>query len=113
MPGFAATISPADLIQGGRSNLTYSVSDGARRFIVRRPPLGHVLSTAHDMSREYTVLSALAPTSVPVPRTVALCSDEVVIGAPFYVMDFVDGAIYRTAASAAALGGERIDRARR
>ena len=109
VPGFVTGDLTVELIQGGRSNLTYSVSDSARRFIVRRPPLGHVLSTAHDMSREYTVLTALAPTSVPVPRTVALCSDEAVIGASFYVMDFVDGAIYRTAASAAALGGERVN----
>ncbi len=96
------------LIQGGRSNLTYTVSDGERTFIVRRPPLGHVLSTAHDMGREFTVLSALAPTAVPVPKTIALCESADVIGAPFYAMEFVDGAIYRTGAQAAAIGPERI-----
>src|SRR6266545_3055359 len=61
----------------------------------RRPPLGHVLATAHDMRREYTVLTALAPTPVPVPRTLAYCDDPDVIGAPFYLMEKVPGVIYR------------------
>ena len=108
VPGFVSGDLSAYLIQGGRSNLTYSVTDGSQTFIVRRPPLGHVLSTAHDMGREYTVLSALAATDVPVPRTIAMCDSPDVIGAPFYVMEFVDGAIYRTAAEAAALGPSRI-----
>ena len=74
------------LIAGGRSNLTYEVSDGTRNWVVRRPPLGHVLATAHDMGREYRVITALRDTSVPVPLTYALCADPDVIGAPFYVM---------------------------
>ncbi|WP_017974441.1 phosphotransferase family protein [Actinopolyspora halophila] len=86
----------AELIQGGRSNLTYRVTDGNGSWVLRRPPLGHVLATAHDMSREYRVMSALADTAVPVPRTHLLCADENVLGAPFYVMDFVEGQVYRS-----------------
>ncbi len=85
------------LIAGGRSNLTYEVSDGTRNWVVRRPPLGHVLATAHDMEREYRVITALRDTSVPVPLTYALCADPGVLGAPFYVMSKVDGIPYRTA----------------
>src|SRR5262245_57591548 len=71
----------AELAPGGRSNLTYILNG---RYVVRRPPLGHVLATAHDMSREYRVISALAPTAVPVPETILLCEDDSVLGAPFY-----------------------------
>jgi aminoglycoside phosphotransferase (APT) family kinase protein len=85
----------AEVIAGGRSNLTYIVADGARRWVVRRPPLAHVLPTAHDMSREWRVMSALQGTGIPVPATVALCEDPSVIGAPFYVMEFVDGEVVR------------------
>lgn len=84
-----------EVIAGGRSNLTYVVSDGARRWVVRRPPLAHVLPTAHDMAREWRVMSALQGTAIPVPATVALCDDASVIGAPFYVMGFVDGQVVR------------------
>jgi len=93
----------ASLIAGGRSNLTYSLTDGAHRWVLRRPPLGHVLPTAHDMAREYTVLRALADTDVPVPETYALCTDVEVNGAPFYVMQQVDGVVYRDGAALAAL----------
>jgi len=110
VPGLATGPLSARLIEGGRSNLTYQVTDGTSAWIVRRPPLGHVLSTAHDMGREFTVLSALAATDVQVPRTIALCREESVIGAPFYVMELVDGAIYRTSNQAAALGPDRIAR---
>ncbi len=95
------------LIAGGRSNLTYVVSDGTRNWVVRRPPLGHVLATAHDMEREYRVITALRDTSVPVPLTYALCRDPDVIGAPFYVMAKVDGIPYRTAKQIASLGPAR------
>src|SRR6478752_5745655 len=81
-----------DLIAGGRSNLTFKVTDTAgHAWVLRRPPLGHVLATAHDMTREHTIISALGPTDVPVPPTVGLCTDESVNGSPFYVMDFVEG----------------------
>ncbi len=96
------------LIAGGRSNLTYEVSDGSRSWVVRRPPLGHVLATAHDMAREYRVISALRDTSVPVPLSYALCADPDVLGAPFYVMSKVDGIPYRTADQLGALGPARV-----
>jgi aminoglycoside phosphotransferase (APT) family kinase protein len=84
-------------ISGGRSNLTYGVADSAgHRWALRRPPLGKRLASAHDMSREHRVVSALAPTAVPVPPIVGLCEDESVNGAPFYVMGFVPGPILRS-----------------
>ena len=61
--------------------------------MLRRPPLGHVLATAHDMSREHRMIAALADTAVPVPRPLALCSDETVTGAPFYLMTYVEGRV--------------------
>ncbi|WP_405782076.1 phosphotransferase family protein [Streptomyces sp. NBC_00859] len=106
-PGLVHGPLSARLIEGGRSNLTYSVSDGTGRWVVRRPPLGHVLATAHDMKREHRVISALHPTGVPVPAPVLLCEDESVIGSPFYVMEFVEGTPYRTAGQLAPLGAER------
>jgi aminoglycoside phosphotransferase (APT) family kinase protein len=111
-PWFAREVGPAGRltarhVAGGKSNLTYEVTDGARTWIVRRPPLGHVLATAHDMAREHRVMSALADTDVPVPRTYALCEDQDVLGAPFYVMERVLGRPYRTAEELADLGPER------
>lgn len=106
-PGLVGGPLSARLIQGGRSNLTYAVTDGTTRWVVRRPPLGHVLATAHDMKREHRVISALAPTAVPVPQPVLLCEDESVIGSPFYVMEFVEGTPYRTAEQLAPLGPDR------
>jgi len=85
----------AAVIAGGRSNLTYAVSDDVHHWVVRRPPLAHVLPTAHDMAREWRVISALQSTDIPVPGAVAICEDPSVIGAPFYVMDFVDGHVVR------------------
>ncbi|TWF93942.1 aminoglycoside phosphotransferase (APT) family kinase protein [Saccharopolyspora dendranthemae] len=92
------------LVSGGRSNLTYRVSDadGVVRAL-RRPPTGGVLSTAHDMSREWRFLSALHGTGVPVPEPFAYCEDTDVTGASFYVMDFVDGTVLADRASAAPL----------
>ncbi|MFF9036989.1 phosphotransferase family protein [Streptomyces sp. NPDC014892] len=106
-PGLVGGPLTGRLIEGGRSNLTYEVTDGTAKWVVRRPPLGHVLATAHDMKREHRVISALHPTDVPVPRPVLLCEDEKVLGAPFYVMDFVEGTPYRTAEQLAPLGPER------
>ncbi|MCZ7529984.1 MAG: phosphotransferase family protein [Acidimicrobiia bacterium] len=85
----------AELISGGRSNLTYRIGDDTRHWVLRRPPLGHVLPTAHDMGREFRVISALAHTDVPVPRALALCEDDTVNGASFYVMEEVEGRILR------------------
>jgi aminoglycoside phosphotransferase (APT) family kinase protein len=100
------------LIAGGHSNLTYSVTDrrGAR-WVLRRPPLGQVLATAHDMGREHTIISALGPTDVPVPPTMGLCTDESVNGAPFYVMGFVDGRVIRSHDDAESLGPDERRRA--
>ena len=105
----AATLT-GEVIAGGKSNLTYTVTDGTTRVIVRRPPLGHVLATAHDMGREHRVMAALATTPVPVPRMYAACPDDTVIGAPFYVMELVEGTPYRTASQLEALGAERTRR---
>jgi aminoglycoside phosphotransferase (APT) family kinase protein len=129
LPGAGDDLT-VELIAGGRSNLTYRLEfrapgdaaagdtapgdaapgdvargDGApgstvTRLVLRRPPLGHVLPTAHDMGREYRVLSALHGTAVPVPRPVAICQDTEVIGAPFYLMEWVDGVVFRTNADA-------------
>jgi aminoglycoside phosphotransferase (APT) family kinase protein len=94
-----------DLIAGGRSNLTYRVTDTAgHAWVLRRPPLGQVLATAHDMGREHRIIAALAATDVPVAPVVGLCTDESVNGAPFYVMGFVEGLVARDAAAADALG---------
>ncbi|MGR3873656.1 phosphotransferase family protein [Streptomyces graminifolii] len=106
-PGLVTGALSGRLIEGGRSNLTYAVTDGTEKWVVRRPPLGHVLATAHDMKREHRVISALHPTSVPVPRPVLLCEDDEVLGAPFYVMEFVEGTPYRTAGELLPLGPER------
>lgn len=92
------------LITGGRSNLTFAVTDGAgNRYVLRRPPTGHVLATAHDMEREHRIVSAVGQTDVPVPRTLGLCTDESVNGAPFYVMEFVDGVVLDSPEGAVAL----------
>ncbi len=99
-------------IAGGRSNLTYRVSDSAgRRWALRRPPLGRRLSSAHDMAREHRIISALQGTPVPVPPVAGFCDDEAVNGAPFYVMEFVEGPILRTRAEAEAEFGEAERRA--
>ena len=84
------------LIAGGKSNLTFGVDSPAGSVVLRRPPLGHVLPTAHDMVREHTVMSALAGTPVPVPQMLHLCTDAEVLGQPFYVMQRVDGHVCRT-----------------
>ncbi|MCE0765985.1 phosphotransferase family protein [Pseudonocardia kujensis] len=77
----------------GRSNLTYTVEDEAgQRWVARRPPLGELLASAHDVAREGYVLAALQPTAVPVPEILGLCEDERVASAPVLVMTMVDGA---------------------
>jgi aminoglycoside phosphotransferase (APT) family kinase protein len=93
------------LIAGGHSNLTYRFVDSkGAAFVLRRPPLGHVLESAHDMGREHRIISALAKSSqVPVAPTYGLCKDAEVNGAPFYVMGFVTGAVLHDAATAAKL----------
>ncbi|MGH3432597.1 MAG: phosphotransferase family protein, partial [Thermocrispum sp.] len=106
VPGAGGPLT-ASLVAGGKSNLTYQVTCDGATWIVRRPPLGHVLATAHDMTREYRVISALQDSAVPVPRTYALCEDTEVLGAPFYVMERVDGTPYRHAGELERLGPAR------
>src|SRR3954468_7583558 len=101
-----------DLIAGGRSNLTFGVRDESDgHWVLRRPPLGQVLATAHDMGREHTIIAALGPTDVPVPPAIGLCTDESVNGSPFYVMEFVDGLVVRDLATAQTLAPEQCRRA--
>jgi aminoglycoside phosphotransferase (APT) family kinase protein len=100
-------LAEVELIAGGRSNLTYRLAvegpSGRRLLVLRRPPLGHVLPTAHDMSREFRVHSALAGTRVPVARPLAFCADVDVIGAPSYLMEYVPGLVLRTRQDTAGL----------
>lgn len=99
----------ACLIEGGRSNLTFFLSDeGGRRWVLRRPPLGSVLLTAHDVGREFRVMSALAQTDVPVPAVIGEGVDR--HGVPFYVMEEVPGIVLRDAGQAAVLDESARDR---
>jgi aminoglycoside phosphotransferase (APT) family kinase protein len=85
-----------ELIAGGRSNLTFRVTDATgATFALRRPPTSHVLPTAHDMVREHTIITALYPQGIPVAKPLGLCVDPEVNDRPFYVMEFVEGAILR------------------
>ena len=107
VPGLAPPLD-FTLVAGGRSNLTFKVTDAnGTDYVLRRPPLGHVLATAHDMGREHRIISALGPTAVPVPPALAFCDDDEVNGAPFYVMAFVEGHIIRDAATAQVLTPEQ------
>jgi aminoglycoside phosphotransferase (APT) family kinase protein len=105
--GELAELADVQLIAGGRSNLTYRLTvcgpAGSRLLVLRRPPLGHVLPTAHDMSREFRVLRALSGTQVPVAGPLAFCDDPDVIGAPFYLMEHVPGVVLRTRQDTAGL----------
>jgi aminoglycoside phosphotransferase (APT) family kinase protein len=90
-----------ELITGGHSNLTYLIrAGGVPRLVLRRPPLGPLLPTAHDMVREHRIISALGASDVPVPETVGLSADGSVNGAPFFVMRFVEGHVLRDQRSA-------------
>lgn len=92
------------LIEAGHSNMTFVVTDASdQRWVLRRPPLHTVLATAHDMGREHRAIAALHPEGFPVPRPLGLCTDPGVNGAPFYVMEFVEGSVVRDATEAAAL----------
>jgi aminoglycoside phosphotransferase (APT) family kinase protein len=90
-----------DVIAGGHSNLTYAVTgaNGAR-YVLRRPPLGHRLASAHDMGREHRIIAALSGSDVPVAPALGYCDDDAVNDAPFYVMAFVDGVVIRDRATA-------------
>ena len=100
VPGIVVPLS-FTLIAGGRSNLTFRVEDAeGRAWVLRRPPVHHVLPTAHDMVREHRLMTALAPSGIPVPETIGLCTDETVNERPFFVMEFVEGHIVRDAPEA-------------
>jgi aminoglycoside phosphotransferase (APT) family kinase protein len=99
------------LIAGGRSNLTFRVEDTeGRAWALRRPPLHHVLPSAHDMVREHRLMSSLGPVGIPVPETIGLCTDEAVNERPFFVMEFVEGHILRSAPEAEAAFDESTRR---
>lgn len=94
-------------LEGGHSNLTYLIEDaGGNIAVIRRPPLGELLPKAHDMQREFSVISALAPTLLPVPHPLGFCRDLDVTGAQFYVMEFVEGHPLYTAADTRAYVAE-------
>lgn len=98
----------AQLISGGRSNLTFLVHDDSSKWVLRRPPLHGLTPSAHDMVREYRVVAALADTAVPVARAVALCNDESVLGAPFQIVEYVAGQVVRSRSELEALGDEHV-----
>ena len=98
-----------EFISGGRSNLTFRVYDEKTNWLVRRPPLHGLTPSAHDMAREYKVVAALQDTPVPVARTIALCEDDSVLGAPFQIVEFVAGQVVRRRAQLEALGRRAID----
>jgi len=98
LPWFREHVEPVDslsakVIGHGRSNITYRLEDNGRSWVLRRPPLSHVQKTAHDMGREFRILSALAPAGFPAPDPIALCEDIAINDAPFYIMEYVDGLV--------------------
>ncbi|MCG5432917.1 phosphotransferase family protein [Mycobacterium sp. MYCO198283] len=98
----------AELIAGGRSNLTFLVRDDASTWVLRRPPLHGLTPSAHDMAREYTVVAALADTAVPVARPVTAGGADSALGAPFAMVEYVAGRVVRTAEELQTLGGEAV-----
>jgi aminoglycoside phosphotransferase (APT) family kinase protein len=104
-----------ELLAGGHSNLTFRVTDAAETdYVLRRPPLGHVLATAHDMEREHRIISGVGKTSVPVPAALGLCTDITVNDAPFYVMDHVVGTVLHTDEEVAGMSDiEKVSLSRR
>ena len=103
IPGLEPPLS-FSLIAGGHSNLTYRFEDSAgNAYVLRRPPLGHVLESAHDMGREHKIIDALKDSDVPVPANHGLCKDKSVNEADFYVMEFIDGLVLNDSVTAATL----------
>jgi aminoglycoside phosphotransferase (APT) family kinase protein len=100
----------AELLHGGRSNLTYRITDSTTSWVLRRPPLGILTPSAHDMAREYRLVDALRDSSVPVARAVALCEDPAVLGVPFSVVEYVEGATIRTRDELHRLSDTEIER---
>ncbi|WP_326837447.1 phosphotransferase family protein [Amycolatopsis rhabdoformis] len=108
VPGFGGRLS-AELLQGGRSNLTYVLTDGRSRWVLRRPPLGGLTPSAHDMGREYRVVAALRDSDVPVARAVALGGEDV-LGVPFSVVEHIDGVVFRTTEQLGKLSDDEVRR---
>jgi aminoglycoside phosphotransferase (APT) family kinase protein len=98
----------AELISGGRSNLTFLVFDDASKWVLRRPPLHGLTPSAHDMAREYKVVAALQDTPVPVAPTVAMCDDDSVLGAPFQMVEYMTGRVVRHADQLEMLGDKAV-----
>jgi aminoglycoside phosphotransferase (APT) family kinase protein len=84
----------AERFEGGQSNPTYKLVSATGTYVLRRKPLGHLLPSAHAVDREYRVMRSLAHTAVPVPRVLALCEDDAIVGSTFYVMEFLDGRVF-------------------
>jgi aminoglycoside phosphotransferase (APT) family kinase protein len=97
------------LMAGGRSNLTYLLTDETSRWVLRRPPRAGLTPSAHDMGREFRVTDALQTTSVPVARTVGLHEDAALLGAPFVVVEFVEGTTIRSADDLGSLDDRQLD----
>lgn len=95
LPGFLGPISAVTQFRGGQSNPTYRITSASGRLVVRKKPHGTLLRSAHQVEREYRVLKALSRTPVPVPVVHALCTDDTVIGTPFYVMEFLEGRVFK------------------
>jgi aminoglycoside phosphotransferase (APT) family kinase protein len=95
------TVNAIEQFPGGFSNLTYLLKTDRGEFVLRRPPLGAAKGAAHDMAREYRVLSVLASRSIPAPRPIGLCDNAVLLGTPFYLMERVRGTILRSTSGAA------------
>ena len=83
-----------DRFRGGQSNPTYKISTNTNKYVLRRKPPGKLLPSAHAVDREYTVITALQDTNVPVPRSFGLCEDNEVVGTPFFMMEFLDGIVH-------------------
>ena len=103
VPGIAPPLE-FGLIAGGRSNLTYTVTDSqGERYVLRRPPLGNVLESAHNVVREYRIVEGVGMTEVPVARTIAACEDKAVNDTHFTIVSYVDGVVLHDEAAAAKL----------
>lgn len=107
IPGYRGDLR-AELLQGGRSNLTYLLTDGHSRWVLRRPPLGGLTPSAHDMHREYRAVAALADSGVPVARAVTFSDDDTVLGVPFSIVEYVEGTVIRTREQLHALPPKQI-----
>ncbi|MFF0283479.1 phosphotransferase family protein [Rhodococcus aetherivorans] len=99
----------AELISGGKSNLTYAIFDDTSRWVLRRPPTAGLTPSAHDVAREFRITSALQGCGVPVAQTVVLCEDDSVMGAPFTVVEHVTGRVIRTTGDLATLSDDEIE----